>query len=338
MMQEILSAPNLIQNQIKSNDSVYQEIAKILQRNKWNFSATIARGSSDHCSSFFSYLLGLKTNIFCGSLPPSLLSIHESAISFNNSLVFGVSQSGASPDIIKALEQSKKMGANTISFINEKESKLEQISNYTIPLGAGLEESVPATKSFLSTLTAMVSLVAKWCNDSELSYSLEKLPEALSKSFEIDFEPLLKECQNIEKMIILGRGLGYGIASEASLKINETCKIQTSPYSAVEFKHGPITLVNKGDPVIVFISDGKEKASILDMCRNLVSYGAKVFTIGASEPISGTISIRTNSVGNSIVDLITAIGAFYPFAEKLSNSRGLNPDMPEHLKKVTKTL
>jgi glucosamine--fructose-6-phosphate aminotransferase (isomerizing) len=245
------------------------------------------------------------------------------------------SQSGQSPDLVAPTRFFSEGGACTAAFVNDPESPLARAAQWVFPLHAGTETSVAATKSFIAQLVAGARLVAAWQNDLAFHAALSALPGVLSRAVNSDWSAAVTALVDADRLFVIGRGTGLPVAKEAALKFKETCGIQAEAFSGAEVKHGPMALIDKGYPLLVFAPRGPAQAGLLALAEEMRGRGACVLlaapkgTPGANLPVVETESIE--------LDPISVVQSFYPMVEALARARGMNPDQPRHLAKVTRT-
>lgn len=297
---------------------------------------TCGRGSSDHAATYAKYLIETHTGTPTLSAAPSVSSIFEARQNMDNVLFLAISQSGRSSDILSTTQMAKERGAFVISLVNDSMSPLAKLSHVIIPLHGGEEKSVAATKSFICSLCSIVHLVAAWTQNTELMKELNDLPNALEKAFAQDWSMALNQLKNARNLFVISRGFGLGIAQEAALKFKETCGIHAEAFSAAEVKHGPMTIVKKNFPVVVYSVQDQTQPSIDEVALAFIKRSALVLAAGKS--YSGAQNL--DMVYNSAPELrpIIFIQSFYKFVNALSLIRGYNPDYPLYLNKVTETL
>jgi glucosamine--fructose-6-phosphate aminotransferase (isomerizing) len=269
------------------------------------------------------------------SLSMSAITLYQAEIDVSKSVGVAISQSGQSPDVIKPIEYMRAHHAPTLSLVNDQNSPLARASEWTIPLHAGVEKAVAATKSFMASLAASAALVAAWKNDLELTRGLHHLPDDLLKAQKLDWTSPIHTLMESKRIMIVGRGYGLSLALEAALKLKETCGIQAEAFSAAEIKHGPQALIEEGYPLLIFANRGPALHSMLDLAADMKSRGANV--ILAAPPFVKEKQLEIQTTHAEELDVLTAIQCFYLVAEELSRNLGLNPDQPRHLSKVTKT-
>ncbi|MFZ9035280.1 MAG: SIS domain-containing protein [Francisellaceae bacterium] len=337
MEKEAASAGEKIELQLKANKPLWQEICAYLSANKPVFAATVARGSSDHAANFAKYVLETQLGLITASIAPSVYTNYHAKTRHDNALFFGLSQSGKSPDLIQSFKAVSDK-ATTIALVNVEDSPLASVSRFVVPLHAGAEKSVAATKSYISALVAMVQFVAIHNNDKILTQALDRLPQYLQEAAELDWIQATDCFKLIKSTYIIGRGFGYPIAQEAALKLKETSAIHSEPFSSAEVLHGPFELVKPGFPVLIFAQNDQTAANTIALARRLDDMGANVlFAMPGNKTIIGKTLPTTASL-HPLLDPILLIQSFYMMAAKLAVARGLNPDAPANLNKVTETL
>ncbi|MEO6012713.1 MAG: SIS domain-containing protein [Devosia sp.] len=298
--------------------------------------ATIARGSSDHAASFLKYAIELVAGIPVASIGPSIMSIYGRELQFAGGAAIAVSQSGRSPDIVAMEQSARRNGAFCLALTNTADSPLALSADLAIDLRAGVETSVAATKSYVSSVVAGLSVLAHWTEDASLLASLDALPDAFARSVTRDWTPLMAALKGHDSLYVLGRGPALAIAEEAALKFKETCGIHAEAYSAAEVLHGPARIVEAGFPVLALASRDAGEAGVAEIADRLARQGANVFA--TTERVSVAQQLPFIATGHPITDALTLIVSFYAFVEMLSRYRGLDPDNPPHLKKITETV
>jgi glucosamine--fructose-6-phosphate aminotransferase (isomerizing) len=335
MRSEALEAPNVVEEQFSENQQLLDEVAQFLnQKNPYSL-VSAARGSSDHAAQYLNYLATVKLGKLTTSLSMSALTLYQTNLDVSKSIGVAISQSGQGPDIIKSIEYMRSHNAPTFAMVNDTQSPLAQTSEWVIPLHAGVEKSVAATKSFIASLAASAALIATWKNDLELTRGLHHLPEDLHKAQSLDWTSAIKTLREAKRIMIVSRGHGLSLALEAALKLKETCSIQAEAFSAAEIKHGPQALIEENYPLLIFANRGPALLSMLDLATDMRARGANV--ILAAPPFVKDKQLEIQTTHAEELDIITAIQSFYLMTEELSRSLGFNPDHPKHLSKVTKT-
>ncbi len=336
MRNEALMAPECVAALLGNDEGIYCDLARQLRDHRPDAAVTIARGSSDHAAGYLSYLSALRGGHLVTSLSMSLMTLYGAPIRARGLLAVAVSQSGRSPDLCVPMQQFTERGATTVALVNDSESPLASSASWTLPLHAGAERSVAATKSFIASLVASARLVGHWCADVELLSAVRALPESLQSACAQDWSAALEVLRDAQRIMVIGRGTGLAVAQEAALKFKETCGIQAEAFSSAEVKHGPMALVDQGYPMLVFALRGPAQADLLALAEEMRGRGARVL-VAAPNDVAGRQLTTTRALTPDL-DPIAAIQSFYLMVETLSRARGCDPDRPRHLQKVTSTL
>lgn len=335
MLKEALSAADCVAGQLAQDTERYAELGAVLRSASINSALTIARGSSDHAANYCAYLTMARTGRIVASLPMSLLTLYKSPLVAQNTLTIAISQSGQSPDVVEPTQYFRAGGATTVALVNDTTSPLAQAAEWTMPLHAGKEQSVAATKSFIASLVAGARLVANWQQDAELLDGLAALPDALRTAAAADWSAALDVLTPARNIMVVGRGISFPIALEAGLKFKETSALQAEAFSGAEIKHGPMALIEEGYPLLIFATRGPAQAGLVELATFMRERGARVLLAAPSDVPGRDLTLPVASTPD--LDPIAAIQAFYVMAAKLAEARGMDPDRPRHLSKVTKT-
>ena len=244
MFSEAGSASAVVQKQLTENALVAKELGKKLRNLKPSAVVTCARGSSDHAATYAKYVIETKAGLLVSSAAPSVSSVYAATQMLEGTLFIAISQSGASPDLVRTADAARQAGAFVVAIVNVTSSPLAAIADVVLPMHAGPEKSVAATKTYIASLTAILQLVAHWTEDGELLTALETLPLNLSAAWACDWAPAAAKLLDARNFFVVGRGVGFGVAQEAALKFKETCGLHAEAYSAAEVKHGPMAIVN----------------------------------------------------------------------------------------------
>ncbi|WP_456269938.1 SIS domain-containing protein [Kushneria sp. AK178] len=335
MRNEALSAPQRIAEQWRVNRDTMVPLGEALRHRPLQGGMTVARGSSDHAAGYFARLMMQMTGRPCASLPLSLCTLDDTAWQLDNTLALAVSQSGRSPDLIEAQGALRAGGALSLAMVNAMDSPLARGADHVIDLQAGEEKSVAATKSFLATLSASASLLAHWQRDHALLEGLNALPEALDQACRLDWGRALEQLRDVDRLLVIGRGVGLPIAQEAALKFKETCVIQAEAFSGAEVQHGPMTLVGRDYPVLILAPAGNTQKGLVELADTFRSRGARVVLAADASVASRDLTIA--DAPHEALAPLCAIQSFYLMNEALSRATGHDPDHPEFLNKVTQT-
>ncbi|MFL9948278.1 MULTISPECIES: SIS domain-containing protein [Paraburkholderia] len=334
MLKEALASAETVAAQLADTSRVEALAAKLAQQPR-HVALTVARGSSDHAASYFASLTMSRLGVPVASLPMSVATLQQAPLQVRDQLALAFSQSGKSPDLVGTMEALRKAGALTVAAVNAPNSPLADACEFHLPLMAGPELSVAATKSYIAMLSISAQLVAHWQKDDALLGALNTLPDALQSAGKLDWSKAVDELRGIERMIVIGRGLGLAIAQEAALKLKETSGIQAEAFSSAEVRHGPMELIDRDYPLLVFAPRGPEQAGLLQLARDMQARGARVLLAAPGDVPEATLPLATTA--HAALDPIAAILSFYVMAAGLAAARGRNPDAPRHLNKVTET-
>ncbi|MEO5772986.1 MAG: SIS domain-containing protein [Sphingomicrobium sp.] len=296
---------------------------------------TCARGSSDHAATYAKYLIETRLGIPTASAAPSVTSLYAAPLHADGMLAIAISQSGRSPDLLATVRSLKAGGAFVIALVNDCSSPLADLCDEVLPLRAGTETSVAATKSFIATLAMIARLVARWTEDAALERELAELPAKLHDAFELDWSAMVDQLVECDNAYVLGRGLGLGIAQEAALKLKETSQIHAEAFSTAELQHGPMALVGPGLPLLLFGQSDAAGSGEDELVVQLRERGAPVLVAGRA---AGSGALLPIIAGSAVTEPILQIQAFYRAANALAVARGRDPDQPPYLRKVTRTV
>lgn len=337
MLQEIGEAGDAVARQLGHNAELLAELGTRLRALDPPLVATIARGSSDCCALYLKYLVEIVSGAPCASIGPSIATLYRVPMRLQGTASVAISQSGRSPDIVEMQRAARRGGALAIALVNEVDSPLASEAEALLPLCAGPERSVAATKSMIAGLVAGASLVAAWREDQPLADAIAGLPDILRGQTAPPPASMLERLASARSAFVLGRGATLAIAAEAALKLKETCAIHAEAYSAAEVLHGPAELVMSGFPVIAFLPSDAAREGMLATLAQLADAGAAVITIEA-DGTDGADHLAAAKVGATLLEPVVMIHRFYRLAEALALRLGRDPDRPRNLRKVTETV
>jgi len=336
MWSEAHDAGQVVRRQFQANKVLMRNLGARLRANRPRLVLTCARGSSDHAAGFGKYAIETRLGVLVASHAPSTSSIFGKPLSdLDGALFLVISQSGKSPDILTSIAFAKEAGAFVVAMVNDAESPAAKAADVFVPLHAGPELAVAATKSYIASLSAIVHLVAEWSEDQELLSALEQAGDHISDAFARDWSKLGDALLNAKSLFVIGRGLTFGIAHEMALKLKETSALHAEAFSAAEVRHGPMAIVEAGFPVIMISPMDEAAASFPALSEEFSARQARVFASGG--PLPGAIDLPTLSGLHPLVAPLCQVSSFYACAEALARARGRNPDAPPWLNKVTET-
>ncbi|MGB5131350.1 MAG: SIS domain-containing protein [Steroidobacteraceae bacterium] len=335
MFREAADAPAAVRSQLHANRDLVEHLGEVVRTLAPRAVVTCARGSSDHAATFAKYLIETRTGLLASSAAPSISSLYATKADLAGVLFVAISQSGASPDLLSAAAAARDAGALVLALVNDESSPLARAAHHTLPLHAGVETSIAATKSYIASLAALLQFVAKWTRDRDLDEALEQAPEQLARAWQLDWSVAVEHFRSATSLFVIGRGLGLGIAQEAALKFKETCGLHAEAFSAAELRHGPMALVRKGFPVLAFAQHDETEEGVAALADKLIRVGADVMLAGSALP--GVLALPTIRAHPAIEPLLM-IQSFYRLVNALAVARGRNPDRPPHLCKITETV
>ena len=335
MAAETRQAPEVVARQLAANTEICERLAVRFASAPPRPVATCARGSSDHAATYAKYLIETAFGVPVMSAAPSVGSVYGARLALEQSLFLVVSQSGKSPDLVANAIWAKANGAFVVALVNVEDSPVAAVADAVLPLRAGPEESVAATKSYIAALAAIAQMTAHLSGDSRLQAALQALPGQLEASLALDWDRAVAPLAAAGDLLVIGRGLSFGIAQEAALKFKETASIHAESFSAAEVMHGPLALVGEGFPLLAFSQNDETRKSVQELVAVLRRKGAKVFAAEDGPPAPERLPLVPDM--HPATAPIAMVQSFYCLANAIALARGLDPDHPPHLKKVTET-
>lgn len=339
MLQEIEEQPEVLERTIAAEREKITRVGDFLRQKDIDLIILVARGSSDNAALFGRYLLEVTTGIPVSLSAPSVFTLYNAKLRLNRALVIGVSQSGEGADINRVLEDAKRFGAFTVAITNEAASSMARIADETLLIHAGREKSVAATKTYTGQMLHFYML-ASAVGDRRLDY--HRIPEYTREALKL--EPEVKELVQryafMDNCVVVGRGMNYGNSYELALKLMETCYVVAERFSSADFFHGPLAIVERRFPVILFAPKGVTQQSSIDLLNRLQELKADCLSI-TNDGEAANLSSRTLMLPGEIDEFLTPIPFIIPaqlFAAYLSEAKGLDADAPRSLSKVTKTI
>src|SRR5262245_56047473 len=341
MLEEIAEQPAALENTISEEGAKADRLGQSLRRRDLDLIVLVARGSSDNAALFGRYLLEITTGIPVSLSAPSVHTIYQAQLDLKHALVVGVSQSGEGEDINRVLENARAGGAFTIGITNEPESSMVQLVDETLFMRGGRERSVAATKAFTGQMMLFYLLAAELATrDRVIDY--RKIPEFAARALEQKpaVVELVQRYVFMENCVVVGRGLAYANAYEFALKLMETCYVVAERFSSADFLHGPLAMIDRHFPVMLFAPPGQMLAGTKDLIARLSELKADTLAITADLDVAGMCS-RSVMMPREIDEFLAPIPYIIPaqlFAALLAEAKGLDPDKPRSLSKVTRTL
>lgn len=336
MAAELRESPDVVSRQSDVLSGPVDSLCSSLKRIQPRVVVTCARGSSAYAATFGKHLIERYLGIPVSAAAPSITTVYRQNLHLENQFFLAISQSGRSDDLIETTASARAAGALTAAIVNDVDSPLAATSDIVLPMVAGSELSIAATKTFIASLAALLKLVAGWANEASLGAALNRLPKRLSEATHLDWSNAVVPISAVESLVALGRGPTLAIAQEAALKLKEVCNLHAEAYSGAEFQHGPIALVSPNYPILIFSPVDESAEPLTALTTELGRKGAAVFTTGY-ERIPGSIRLPVLKRDHPETDAICLIQSFYRLAIQLAAHRGINVDQPRNLQKVTRT-
>ena len=287
---EILEQPAAAERQLRSSQGTIDELAGRLRAEPIDSVVIAARGTSDHAAIYAQYLLGAVHRLPVALAAPSILSLYGVVPRFARTLVVGISQSGASPDVVGVVAAGRAQGVPTLAITNDPTSPLADAAEYLVALDAGPERAVAATKTYTTSLLAVARLSAAMLDGAERTAAtdaLARLPDAIGRSLTVEpqVETIAGDLASAGRCVLLGRGYEYATAREWALKLKELARVFADPYSAADFQHGPVALVESGVPVLAVVPEGAASAGMVELLGRLRERAADVLILSDSAAI-----------------------------------------------------
>lgn len=334
MAQEIAEIPQATARLLERGAGPVRAAAEAVRSADPAYIMTVARGSSDHACTYLKYVSELVLGLPVASVGPSVASIYGARLRVSGALCLSVSQSGQSPDIVEMTRSARAGGALTVALTNDAGSKLAGTAERVIDICAGPELSVAATKTFVTSAVAGLWLMAEVKGDAALLSAIQALPGALDRARALDWSPVA-DALGAGSIYTLGRGPAWAMSNEAALKFKEVVQVHAESYSSAEVLHGPVSIVERGFPVLAFAAADAAEGPLAEVADALAVKGAAVFA--TTSRVAAAHALPVVRTGHPLCDPLALIVSFYAMIERLAVARGLNPDMPRHLRKVTET-
>lgn len=336
MAAELRESPEVVSRQSELLGRPISRLCASLKERPPRVVVTCARGSSAFAASFGKHLIERHLGIPVAAAAPSITTIYGRNLQLKDQFFLAVSQSGRGDDLIETTAAARASGALTAAIVNDVDSPLAAAADIVLPMAAGSELSVAATKTFIASLSALLSLVAAWADETSLAAAIGRLPERLVQATRLDWSHAAAAISAENSLITLGRGPTLAIAQEAALKLKEICNLHAEAYSGAEFQHGPIALVTSGYPILIFMPGDESAEPLSALAADLCRKSAAVFTTGHDD-LPGAARLPVLRQDRPETDAVCLIQSFYALAIHMATHRGLNVDQPRNLQKVTRT-
>lgn len=342
MMQEILEEANVFDICLEENKHVFQEIVGEYKKRNIRFIIIAGRGTSDHAAVYAKYIYETLLKKPVSLAAPSISTIFDTKLDTGKDTLFiGISQSGCAEDVTNVIKDARGSGSLTISITNAPDSLLAKAAEYSLNCHAGLEKSVAATKTFSATLQIIAGLAAYLQDDKALIQKLTDMDEWVQEAYKLQpkIRELVKKFRTMKECVVLSRGYTYPIALEMALKLQECTYVKADGLSVSDFMHGPIAMINRGAICFLIADKGPFFEQYIELYKKLCAYGAKVLLITNDAEVArnSKLSLLVPNSQSAIVSPLIYTTVIQIFVYLLALQKGLNPDVPRNLSKVTIT-
>ena len=334
VLDEALSIPTVIDQFSNIDDNPYDSIAQLINQKKIKYVVTIARGTSDCAALYSSYIFAKHLGLPTYSMPPSIITLEQSKFDFSEALVIVISQSGKSTDLVECERKSRLMGAKTVIITNNEDSPIINEANYFLNMFAGEEKSVAATKTFTQTLLVLIKLIFICLGKKNINDDIKKLCDIIVNDLSNEWKTNIID-KYINTGFIIGRGVGFALSNEISLKFKELCQEMIEPFSSAEVMHGPKSLIENSFKLFFLGMNDKSGLTVNKDVNELKNYTSLVYEISSNENVKSDFFYPSNKILE--LDSVILMSKFYPWIIRYTINKGLNPDEPRYLTKVTQT-
>ena len=335
MNEELRQAPQVVARQAPPLAAPLGDLVARLKGWPPQLVVSCARGSSAHAATFLKHQIERRLGIPVAAAAPNIATVYRQRLRLQGQLFVAISQSGRSDDLVETTAMARQAGALTAAFVNAEGSPLAAACEYVLPIGAGPELSVAATKSFVATLAACLRLAAAWTDDTGLQRALERLPPRLAAATDLDWGAAIARFAEAVSLIAIGRGPTLAIAREAALKLKEVCNLHAEAFSGAEFRHGPIALVSLRYPILMLMPADEAAAGMRTLAADLRQKGAALLVAEPGEPEPERLPALAPD--HPECDAVCLVQSFYAMVVRLAAALGIDADRPRHLSKVTRT-
>ena len=334
VLDEALSIPTIVDQFSNTDKNPYESIAKLINQKKIKYVVTVARGTSDCAALYSSYIFAKHLGLPTYSMPPSIITLEQSKFDFSEALVLVISQSGKSEDLVECERKSRAMGARTIIITNNVDSPIINEANYFMNMYAGEEKSVAATKTFTQTLLVLIKLVFICLGKKNINDDIKKLSEIIVNDSSNEWNTDVID-KNINTGFIIGRGVGFALSNEISLKFKELCQEMIEPFSSAEVMHGPKSLIENSFKLFLLGMNDKSGLTVNKDVNELKNYTNLVYEMSSNANTKSDFFYPSNKILE--LDSVILMSKFYPWIIRYTIAKDLNPDEPRYLTKVTQT-
>jgi glucosamine--fructose-6-phosphate aminotransferase (isomerizing) len=331
MAEELREAPLAVERQVGPLAGPLNDLLACLRRHRPAVVVTCARGSSAHAATFAKHLIEYRLGLPVAAAAPGMASVYGRSLQLRGQLFLTISQSGQSDDLIASARLARKAGAHTVCLVNDAGSPLAAACDIVLPIAAGPERAIAATKSFIASLAALLRLVALWSGDAAATAALDRLPCRLAAAIDVDWSAAIEALAEATSLFVIGRGPTLAVAREAALKFKEVTNLHAEAFSGAELRHGPLAMIDRGFPVMLLMPSDTAADGLKQLGKDLTDTGAYVLDAGYGGALPAI------PPDHPATDPIALIQSFYAMLPALAEQRGIDPERPRHLQKITRT-
>lgn len=341
LLQEIMEQPAVLEGLLRTEYSTIREVANVIRQRNVRAVLIAARGTSDNAATYAKYIWGAFNGLPVMLAAPSLYTLYQKPPRLYDTLVVGISQSGMSPDVVAVVEDGRAQGMLTLAITNDPQSRLARAAEYVLPCQAGEERSVAATKSYTAELMVIALLSVALAEDNRRLEEIRSVPEAVEKTLTLR-EFIAQRAERyrfMENCAVVGRGFNYATAFEVALKVKELTYVSAQPYSSADFMHGPVAIVGRDYPVIAIAPSGQVYEDVAALVAELRRREAELVIVSDREDLARQAQFPV-ILPMMLPEWLSPITAVIPgqlFAYHLALAKGLDPEQPRGLRKVTET-
>ena len=338
MYQEIRQQPDVLARILDEGWDTVLAAAHNLRHQGFRFVMIVARGTSDNAALYAKYLFEVHLGVPTALASPSTFTLYESEMKLDDVLVIGIRPSGESKDVLETVRRSRELGASTLCVTNDEDSSMARVADHHLCLQVGNEESVAATKTYTASLLVLYLLVEALKGGKIPGAEVRKLPEEVQVVLEVRWEGI-ERCRYADHLVVTSRGFNLPTAQEAALKLMETTYVVAEAFSAADLRHGPIAMIGRDFPVVAIAPPGKAQPGMSSLVGNLGDRGAELVVITDNSTMLDKASAKFPVPGSLAEELAPVLYAIpiQLLAENLAHLKGLDPDSPRGLSKVTET-
>ena len=339
---EILEQPEVAARFLARHVEPLARAAEAIRSSGVDHVVIAARGTSDHAALYAQYVLGIRHGLTVGLGTPSVVSLYGASPDVRHAMVIGISQSGASPDVVAVIDEARAQGAPTLAITNDPDSALARAASESVDLDTGPERAIAATKTYTTELLAIAALSAALSGDPVDRTALDVLPETLGLALALEplVEALARDQAAADRALVIARGYEYATAREWALKLKELARLFADPYSAADFQHGPVALLEPGVPVLAVVRGGPTEDGLLDLLARLRDELDAEIAVVSDREAALDLARWPLAVPPGTPEWLGPIVSIVPgqlHAMHLTRARGLDPDKPRNIRKVTRT-